>query len=149
MYKQFQRQIWYINWLLWCVSNLMLPVSLINPYRGCTFLFWPIFPWYNNCVLQSKSANLRTKYHHIWTGSRHWQYLKLKSWYGRRFRIQAPQHEVQEHQHQILALSLSFINVLKLCCLMLFLLRKMQKTKNTALRKISYVISSQWEHFGA
>ena len=33
------------------------------------------------------------------------------------------------HDIIIMALSLSFLNVFKLCCLMLFSLRKMQKTK--------------------
>ena len=84
-----------LNWTwkhyFWCISNLVLPISVIDSFRGCQF----------------------------------------------------------SHNTTIVALSLSFLYVLKLCCLVLFSLRKMQKTKKAALRKFSYVISSQWEHLGA
>jgi hypothetical protein len=52
------------------------------------------------------------------------------------------------HDTIVVAPSPGFLNVLKLCCLVLFSLRKTQKTKqNAALRKIFYLISQQWEHF--
>ena len=52
------------------------------------------------------------------------------------------------HDIIIVAPSLSFLNVLKSCCLVLFSWRKLQKTtKNTVLRKIFYVISPQQDCF--
>ena len=48
----------------------------------------------------------------------------------------------------VVALSLTFLNLLKSCDLVLFSWRKMQKTKkNAALFKIFYIISPQGEHF--
>ena len=74
----------------------MLPVSVINPYRGSTFLFGPNFSWYNNCGPISQLSKCV----------------------------------------EIMLFDVVFIE-------------KNAKDKNAALRKISYVISSQWEHFGA
>ena len=52
------------------------------------------------------------------------------------------------HDIIVVAPSLSFLNVLKSCYLVLFSLRKTQKTKkNTILLKIFYLISQQPEHF--
>ena len=52
------------------------------------------------------------------------------------------------HDTIVVAPSLSFLNVLKSCYLVLFSLRKTQKTKkNAALLKIFYLISQQQEHF--
>jgi hypothetical protein len=50
---------------------------------------------------------------------------------------------------KVVATSLSFVNVLKACYLVLFPLRKMQnaKCKNRTLLKIFYLISAQQEHF--
>ena len=52
------------------------------------------------------------------------------------------------HGTIVVALSLTFLNLLKSCDLVLFSWRKMQKTKkNAALFKIFYIISPQGEHF--
>ena len=34
--------------IVWCISNLILFVSVTNPFRGCTFLIGSIFQQYNN-----------------------------------------------------------------------------------------------------
>jgi hypothetical protein len=52
------------------------------------------------------------------------------------------------HDTKVVAPSLSFVNVLKACYLVLFPLRKMQnKNKNGTLLRIFYLISPQQEHF--
>ena len=52
------------------------------------------------------------------------------------------------HSTIVVALSLTFLNLLKSCDFVLFSWRKMQKTKkNAALFKILYIISPQGEHF--
>jgi hypothetical protein len=52
------------------------------------------------------------------------------------------------HNTIVVVPSPSFLKVLKLCCLVLFSCRKTQnKTKNTALRKVFYLISPPKEYF--
>jgi len=52
------------------------------------------------------------------------------------------------HDTIVVALSLSFVSVLKSCYLVLFSWRKTQKTKkNAAVKKMFFLISPQQEHF--
>ena len=53
------------------------------------------------------------------------------------------------HDIIILAVSLSFLDMFEIMLFDVVAIEKDAKDKDTALRKISYVISSQWEHFGA